>query len=350
MIDTIYVESAVFEHSRTLSIIAKYPKARVIECESHQAIFNRKQQNFRVQKARPALILARKCGQLLHRVPKDQHLGAEHNYYFSHLLNCPFDCRYCFLQGMFASANYVLFVNYEDFVSEIEDVCATHTGPVHLFSGYDCDSLALEPLTNFAAHFIAAVATIDNAVLELRTKSTQIRSLLRVTPHPRSIVAMSLAPDIVAKSLEHGAPSLSERLGALRRLQDHGWGIGLRFDPIIPMDDAATVYSNFFAQVFAELNADALHSVTIGGFRLPRDFAKRMVRLYPDEPLFAGPQIEIDGTLIFCSDDGADIVAIARATLKRYVSEDKIFSQHADGSVATVLAKNSLDQLCTMKR
>ena len=329
MIDTIYIEAAVAGHPRARSVIARYPKARVIECASHQEVFNRRQQNFRIQKARPALILAHKSGPRLHPVPDGQHLGAEHNYYFSHLLNCPFDCRYCFLQGMFTSANYVLFVNYEDFVTEIEQVCAEHSEPVHLFSGYDCDSLALEPLSNFAAHFVAALATIDNAVLELRTKSTQIRSLLTDTPDPGVIVAMSLAPEIVAVNLEHGAPPLSERLRALRRVQDHGFRIGLRFDPIIPISDASSVYRSFFAQVFAEINSDTVHSVTLGGFRLPKAFAKRMVRLYPAEALFAGPRDEIDGTLIFRGDNDGDTVAIAQTELTRYVSEDKIFLQHS---------------------
>ena len=31
------------------------------------------------------------------------------------MYNCLFDCRYCFLQGMYNSSNFVIFVNYEDF-------------------------------------------------------------------------------------------------------------------------------------------------------------------------------------------------------------------------------------------
>ena len=36
------------------------------------------------------------------------------------MLNCLYDCRYCFLQGMYRSANYVLYVNYEDFTKDID--------------------------------------------------------------------------------------------------------------------------------------------------------------------------------------------------------------------------------------
>jgi spore photoproduct lyase len=329
MIDTIYVESDVTLHPRTLEILQRYPRARVIEIDNYRSIFNRRRQNFRVQKARPALIIANKSSPRLHDVPVDQHIGAPHNYYFSHLLNCPFDCRYCFLQGMFSSANYVLFVNYEDFVDDIRAVCAGHLGIVHLFSGYDCDSLAMEPLTQFAAYFLDAVKSIENAVLELRTKSTQIRTLLSRPAHTHCVIAMSLSPDPIAANVEHGAPSLRERLNALRRLQDHGWPIGLRFDPLIAIPDHSAVYEQFFDQVFSQLSADSVHSVTVGELRLPRQFAKRMFRLYPDEPLFAAKYNDIDGTFVFSGENNSGLLDSTLNLLQRYIAQEKIFNQTA---------------------
>ena len=35
------------------------------------------------------------------------------------MLNCIYDCKYCFLQGMFNSANYLVFVNYQDFFLQL---------------------------------------------------------------------------------------------------------------------------------------------------------------------------------------------------------------------------------------
>ena len=75
--------------------------------------------------------------------PPDYGLGADRHYYFSHMLNCLYDCRYCFLQGMYQSANYVLFVNFEDFQSDIRSIAEANPDQQHFFfSGYDCDSLA----------------------------------------------------------------------------------------------------------------------------------------------------------------------------------------------------------------
>lgn len=326
MIDSIYVEAAVAEHPRTRTVLRRFPRARVIECTHYGEIFNRRQQSFRAQKSRPALILAEKSGSRLAPVPAGQHLGAAHNYYFSHLLNCPFDCRYCFLQGMFTSANYVLFVNYEAFLADIEALSRHGDEPVHLFSGYDCDSLALEPLTGFADYFVSEFGRIDNAVLELRTKSTQIRSLLAQTAHARCVVAMSIAPACVIRRFEHGTPGLDERLDALRRLQQHGWPIGLRFDPLLVFADCDVVYREFFARVFATLDATAIHSVTLGGLRLPREFAKRIRRLYPDEALFATAFNDIDGV---CAAAGTgDLLHSALEAIRAHVPATRIFVQH----------------------
>ena len=118
-------------------------------------VFNPKAQSFRLQKLRPALILAAKHDAHVLPAPHEYNIGSRHNYYFSHLLNCPYDCRYCFLQGMFRSANFVFFVNYEDFEEALDRRLEEWSGEdVHFFSGYDCDSLAFESVTGFCDSFL----------------------------------------------------------------------------------------------------------------------------------------------------------------------------------------------------
>ena len=156
------------------AIKARYSRLPLIPIERYGEIFNRKAQNFRVQKQAPALIIAKKQNNLVLPAPEQYGIGGKHNYYFSHMLNCVYDCRYCFLQGMYQSANYVLFINYEDFFSEIKLIKGKQAG-CHFFSGYDCDSLALEPVTGFAEESLKFFGAEPDALLELRTKSTQVR-------------------------------------------------------------------------------------------------------------------------------------------------------------------------------
>ena len=254
MIETIYIEENILQHPRVLDIVARFPQARKITCGRYGEVFNPKAQNFRLQKQQPALILAEKYKNFALPAPAGYGIGAKRNYYFSHMLNCLYDCRYCFLQGMYQSANYVLFVNYEDFQDDIRQLCARSPAEdLHFFSGYDCDSLALEPVTGFAEQFLPFFAELPNAWLELRTKSTQVRSLLNREPLPRCVVAFSLSPHEIAAKVEDKAPPVERRLDALLKLQEQGWQVGLRFDPLIYQTGYQHQYKQLFEQVFSRI-------------------------------------------------------------------------------------------------
>ena len=326
MIDTLYIEQAVAKHPRVLAIQQRFPEARVIYCERYGEVFNPKSQNFRLQKQNPALILAEKYQKFVLPTPTAYGIGGEHNYYFSHMLNCLYDCRYCFLQGMYQSANYVLFVNYEDFQRQIRDICyQTPDKPIYFFSGYDCDSLALEPVTGFAEAFLPVFAELPNAWLELRTKSTQIRSLLNRQPLQQCVVAFSLSPDSVADKVEAKAPSLAKRLEAANKLQQQGWPIGLRFDPLIYQHDYQQHYRQMFEQVFQQIDADQVHSVSLGVFRLPEQYFKKIHKLYPDEKLIASPFQTDAGMVSYRAELEDKMMQDCTEMLLQYIPEDKLF-------------------------
>ena len=288
MIRHIYIERAVQHEPATLSLCKKFPHAKRTNIDYFGEVFNAKGQNFRLIKKEPAAILAKKQGNLILPIPQEFSLGSKYNYYFSHAYNCLYDCRYCFLQAMYASANYVFFVNHDDFIQAIK-AKASEVSPekVWFFSGYDCDSLSFEPITGFAARFIEAFRPLDNAILELRTKSTSIKSLLTIVPSENVVVAFSLSPDEMASRHDHKAPSINKRLNAIARLADHGWQIGFRFDPLIYYKDFANGYKKLCQELAKIVPKEQRHSVTYGTLRFPQQQYKRIVDLYPEEPLLA---------------------------------------------------------------
>jgi spore photoproduct lyase len=326
MIETIYIEENILCHPRVIDIVERFPQARKITCGRYGEVFNPKAQNFRLQKLKPALILAEKYNRFALAAPAGYGIGAKRNYYFSHMLNCLYDCRYCFLQGMYQSANYVLFINYEDFQQEIKQLCVDASSEdVHFFSGYDCDSLALEPITRFTEHFLPFFDQIPNAWLELRTKSTQIRSLLNRQPLSRCVVAFSLSPEAVSAKVEHKTPPLQRRLDAMRKLQEQGWRLGLRFDPIIYQANYQQQYQQLFEQVFSLIHVDYLHSVSLGPFRLPDKFFKKLQKLYPDEKLFASPLANMGGMITYKQELEQEMTNFCTDQLMRYIPQSKFF-------------------------
>jgi len=325
MIDTIYVEEEASGHPRVREILARHSRAVVIPVATYGEVFNRGRQSFRLQKRMPSLILAEKRGRLV--LPASYGIGGERNFYFSHVLNCLYDCRYCFLQGMYRSAHYVLFVNYEDFQDAILRTAEESPGEeVYFFSGYDGDSLALESITGFAGAFLPFFEQNRKLVLELRTKSVAIRPLLAREAFPNCVVAFSFTPEAFSRDLENGVPPLEQRIAAAAKLAERGWPIGLRFDPLLYEPGWETLYRDLFDRVFASLPPESLHSVGFGAFRLPRDYFGRMARLYPEEKLFALPLEERSGMVSYASPIEEELVGFCRDSLRERVPDRMLFS------------------------
>ncbi len=326
MFSAIYFESAVREHPRTHAILERHRDLPRIECERYGEIFNRKSRNFRLQKENPALILARKHGRKVLPAPGGYGFEAAGSHYFSHMLNCIYDCRYCFLQGMYRSAHCVLFVNYEDFAAAVEQTLADTTLPGEaapgagqvFYSGYDCDSLAFEPLSGFAEYFVPWFAARPRAVLELRTKSTQIGGLLKRDPISNCIVAMSFTTPAAAARWEHGVPAIEKRLAALGRLQDAGWPVAIRFEPLMP-DTNPDACGELFELVFSRLDSRRLHSVSTGLFRMPADYFRNILKLYPDEALFARETRTRNGVVALQHPDEASWLKQIETALFRHI-------------------------------
>ncbi|MFT5219207.1 MAG: spore photoproduct lyase [Planctomycetota bacterium] len=320
MTSSVYIESDLLEHPVARQLLDRLKNRPIVEIKHYGEVFNPKAQNFRLQKANPAIIIARKENRQVLAIPEGYGLGGDHNYYFSHMLNCVYDCRYCFLQGMYRSANQIIFVNFEDFAAQIDTISEQHRGEsVWFYSGYDCDSLAFDPMTKFSDYFIPVIEANENAWLELRTKSTQIRSLLNREPVPRVVTAFSFTDQHSHEKLEHGVPTIAKRIDAMKRLIDAGWPVGLRLDPVIYHDDYQNAFRQLLENMFAVIDPLALHSVSLGNFRLTKDHYRKVTRLYPDEPLFA-QQLELNNGLVsYPQQLEQEMIGFCESELLRYI-------------------------------
>ena len=322
-INTIYIENAAKSHPNTYDIIKRIKYKNIVYCNSYSEVFNSNNQNFRIQKESPSLILAYKKKNFILKAPEKFTIGFKNNYYFSHLLNCPYDCKYCFLQGMFNSANYVLFVNYEDFYSNIKKIAENNKEYSCFFSGYDSDSLALENVTNFLKEFIKYFEGIKKGVLEIRSKSINIKVFEKIKPLANVIPAFSLNPEHVVKEFEDKTPSLSKRLKAIIKLQNLGWSIGLRFDPLIYLKQKVG-YEEFFNNVFELIDKNKIHSVTLGKFRMPDRYLKKISKVRPYNNLIQFENVKRMFPKLDQNDDKFQQTFLIKL-LTKFIEREKIF-------------------------
>ena len=90
--------------------------ANVVTINHYKDVFDRKRQDAVAQKENQSLIIAVRDGNRIFKgAPVCQSFGQKNFYYSSSMMNCPFDCEYCYLKGMYPTSNMVVFVNLEDY-------------------------------------------------------------------------------------------------------------------------------------------------------------------------------------------------------------------------------------------
>ncbi|MBN2714763.1 MAG: hypothetical protein JXX14_02845 [Deltaproteobacteria bacterium] len=278
----IYIEHAIATHPRTVSLVHRFPDAQNVYIDSYKHVFNRSHQNFDLQKKTPKLILAQK--QVPHVYPfseKCQMAAFEKAVYVTPVLGCRFDCDFCFLHGMYNSANPVIFVNIEEMQTELSQKAAESNTPLFVSLSYETDLLALEPICEMLPDWIAFSRRSPNLFFECRTRSGLFQKIAKEKPQQNFLLSWSLNPDEIITQFEHGAPNLNSRLRAARQALAAGWPVRLCFDPIIPIPDWQSSYRRLFKHVFDTLPARQLYDVTTGPFRMGSDFFKRIRKQRP---------------------------------------------------------------------
>jgi spore photoproduct lyase len=296
-------------------ILSKLPNATVVIINHYKELFNRRKQCFSFQKLSPKLILANKRPPFLYPLSKQcQPFFEPHVFYTTPMINCVFDCSFCFLKGMVDSANIVIFVNIDDFFDEVR--CAASTvgldTSISLHISYESDLLALERLTGLCRRWLDFAHTIPNLKVEVRTKSGVF--LKKAAPLDRFVAAWSLSPDEVIQKYEIGTPKLFARLSAALSAANQGFLIRLCFDPVIPIDNSAGVYGQLFETVFRTIPRRSILDVGIGPIRAEKSLLKKMKKVNPDCDLFwdeTAPSSEI-------------LAVELTETLSRFIEKEKI--------------------------
>ncbi|ADQ40671.1 DNA repair photolyase-like protein [Caldicellulosiruptor acetigenus I77R1B] len=319
----IYIEREIISHPITKIILDKFPNSVLVEIDNYKEVFSRPRQNYKLQEISKKLILAKKKGEFLYPGPPLCHdFGYNHFYYTSLILNCIFSCDYCFLKGMYSSANIVIFVNIEDYFEEIDSVLKRH--PLYLSVSYDTDIMAFEKIVPFCTMFIEYATSRKDLTIEIRTKTANYEVLQSLKPPENVILAWTLSPQEIIEEFEHKTPSLSARLDAIKKAIENEWNVRLCFDPILFTNNWKEIYLKFINNVFEEIQPSKITDISVGVFRIPKDFLKRMKKVFKNEiPLF--PYEEENGVFTYPYELKKEMMDFFISNLSKFVPKSKIF-------------------------
>ena len=206
--------------------------------------------------------------------------------------NCPFECSYCFLQNYLTDGVTKVVDDISELMDEVRDKINSEPQRLFRIGTWELgDSLALESSTGQAAKLIHEFSIIDNAVLELKTKSDRVDSILGIDHRNRTVISWSLNPEHVISSEEHGTASLEKRIEAMKKVYQSGYLMGLHFDPMILHDGWENGYEKLVDDVFSAIHPDRVAWISIGSLRFNPEMKKKIENNYPDSRLTSAEMV-----------------------------------------------------------
>lgn len=320
----IYLEERAMSYPLTERILKQFPRAIQIPISNYKEVFNRPRQRWDHQKHSLKLILAVRNEAFIYPgsafVPNFEY---SQFFYTTPVLNCIYGCEYCYLQGMFPSANLVAFVNDDDFIQEATDTISQDS-PAYLCISYDTDLLALETIFGYCARYIEYARRNPHVTIEIRTKSANIRALEHITPPPNIILAWTISPESVISRYEHRTPPLSARLAAIKRAYTQGWRIRLCIDPMVRVENWRLHYSELVKDTFSTLTPSAISDISVGVFRIPSGYLRAMQTNNKTSPLVQYPYTVCNKSASYTPNEHHEMITMISHELQQHVPQEKI--------------------------
>ncbi|GIR23055.1 deoxyribodipyrimidine photo-lyase [bacterium] len=324
----IYVESQSIDSDIAEQSFKRFPKAKIIEIEDYKKIFNKNGQDFQIQKLSTKLILAKKQPPFIYPATDIiQDSGFSNFYYCTPILNCIYNCEYCFLQGMYSSANIVVFTNTVEVKDAVKKQILERKypdEPLLLSLSYNTDILALENILPLTKQWIDFANNTDDLFMEIRTKSGLTSSFNKLKPSKKILFAWTLSPNNIIQKYEHKTPLLERRIMSIQKIVDSGWPVRLSFDPILIYPNWKEDYKQMFERIKETISGDKIFDITIGVFRMSDDFFNRIKKTKPDSDLFYNNYDNSNNVKTVTKDQKEMVRDFALSQLDGYCNGDKI--------------------------
>ena len=321
----IYVEKKILNNKNTLEILSKFKDVKIIEIENYKEVFSSNNQDFHLQKLGQKLILAsNKANMIYEGAVVCESFENDNFYYTSSIINCVYDCEYCYLQGVYSSGNIVIFVDIEKVFEEVEELY-NKLKTLYLCISYDTDLLAIENICGFSEKWYYFIENKKDLKIELRTKSGNIDKFLNLKPLDNFIVAFTLSPENLALKNEKYTASFKNRVKAIKELQEQGWKVRICIDPLIYSDNFEKNYSQMIEYLFNEIDKEKVIDISIGVFRISKEYLKKMRNQNQNSEILYYPFECIDGVYTYSDKTKSYMINFIKEQFLKYININKIY-------------------------
>ncbi len=240
--------------------------------------------------------------------------------------NCPFECTYCFLQNYLTDGAMKVVTDVNILMEEVKARVSSEPWRLFRIGTWELgDSLALEQETGQAAALVRGFAEIENAILELKTKSDRVEPLIGLEHRGHTVVSWSLNTEDVIRKEEHRTARLHERLGAMKKVSEAGYLTGLHFDPMIIHDGWQRGYRELVEAVFDLVSPEQIAWISIGSLRFNPEMKKLIENNYPDTDITSAEMVLGDDNKIrYVKPLRVEMYRFLHGELKRFITKDNL--------------------------
>ncbi len=209
--------------------------------------------------------------------------------------NCPFECSYCFLQNYLNDGPIKVVGDIDLLMTEVREEISRQPWRLFRIGTWELgDSLALEDETDQASRLIQEFSKLENALLELKTKSDRVDPILQLDHKHRTVVSWSLNTEHVIQQDEHRTAPLMNRLNAMHKVLQSGYLIGLHFDPMVCHEGWQDNYADLIGRVFEVITPEQIAWISIGSLRFNPEMKKMIENNYPESRLTSAEMVPGD--------------------------------------------------------
>ncbi|MBN2322704.1 MAG: DNA photolyase [Spirochaetes bacterium] len=182
---------------------------------------------------------------------------------------CDIGCSYCILSTYFGSEAPAFYGEWERLFAQLDEFLEKSRGLVRFGTGEFTDSLLFEKSYPLYNRLIPYFSRRTDSVIEIKTKTTNIESLLEIEDHDNTITAWSLNSKYIAETEEGRAAPIHRRIEAARAAQDAGYRLAFHFDPIILYEGWENGYRETIDMLFRSVDPKNIVYVSMGTLRFP---------------------------------------------------------------------------------
>lgn len=210
---------------------------------------------------------------------------------------CPMGCHYCYLSLTFRIIPYVRIAsNLDRGLAQMERVLQREAGQgrrVMFNVGELADGRILDPITGLSRQVLPVLDCYPNGMLHVLTKAGMdtIGNYLDLAhlARGRVIHVASVNPQLIIDLTEEDTPPVADRLAALGELQQAGYRVRVRIDPIFDLRDfgygeqsAFRVYDELVDQISVFCQPEM---ITLGSYRPSPQLLPYVRHRYPNSPV-----------------------------------------------------------------